>query len=161
MVASSNPSIFKSVPRPFRRGKNKANKKHLIPMASLQKLCSDSTSPEDAPSMAAGPNHIIFKGSRARARIASYLQCRRLRRGIIPCKDEGILCIETSAERRSDDGAFSPSCPPLGARQCHQKKLWKSEVATKVAASSNPSIFTVSRDHLEEGRTVPENKFLR
>ena len=75
----------------------------------LEKFFEASRSTEGALQMAAGPNHSIFRGSRATARIASYLQCRRPRGGIIPCKNEGILCRETSAERRSEDGAFSPS----------------------------------------------------
>ena len=76
---------------------------------SFLKLRGRPRVPEGAPSMAAGPNHSIFTGSRATARIASYLQCRRARGSIIPRRNEGILCRETSAERRSEDGAFSPS----------------------------------------------------
>ena len=74
-----------------------------------QKLFEASRSTEGALQMAAGPNHSIFTGSRATARIASYLQCRRPRGGIIPYKNEGILFREASAERRSEDGTFSPS----------------------------------------------------
>ena len=59
--------------------------------------------------MAAGPNHSIFTGSRATARVASFLQGRRPRGGIIPNKNEGILFRDTSAERRSEDGTFSLS----------------------------------------------------
>jgi len=59
--------------------------------------------------MAAGPNHSIFLGSCATSRIAAYLQCKRPRGVIIPCKNEGILFRESSAEGRREDGAFSPS----------------------------------------------------
>ena len=41
-----------------------------------------------------------------------------------------------------------------GARHGPRKKFWKSVGATKMVASSNRSIFTVSRDHLDEG---PQN----
>ena len=42
----------------------------------------------------------------------------------------------------------------LGARKGPQKKFSKSEVATKMATSSNPCISTVSRGLIEEGRKV-------
>ena len=45
-----------------------------------------------------------------------------------------------------------------GARGGPKKKFGKSEVATKMAASSNHSIFTVSRDHLDEGRKTFKKK---
>ena len=67
-----------------------------------------SRSAEGAPQMAAGPNHSIFSGFRATSRIASYLQCKRPRGLIIPCKNEGILFRESTAEGRREDGAFSP-----------------------------------------------------
>ena len=109
MVASSNPCIFTGSRDHLDGGKNALKKKPLTQEAFLKKLFSDSRSAEGATQMAASPNHSIFRGSCATARIASYLQCRRPRGGIIPCKNEGILCRETSAERRSEDGAFSPS----------------------------------------------------
>ena len=85
-------------------------KKNLVTSKALWKMLVEaSRSTEGALQMAASPNHSIFKGSCATARIASYLQCRRPRGGIIPGKNEGILCREASAERRSEDGAFSPS----------------------------------------------------
>ena len=108
MVASSNPYTFTGSRDHLDGGKNALKKKPLT-QAFLKKLFSDSRSAEGATQMAASPNHSIFRGSCATARIASYLKCRRLRVGIIPCKNEGILCREASAERRSEDGAFSPS----------------------------------------------------
>ena len=48
----------------------------------------------------------------------------------------------------------------LGARKGTQKKFRKSEVATNIAASSNPCISTVSRDLIDEGRKVPKKKLL-
>ena len=39
----------------------------------------------------------------------------------------------------------------LGARKGHQKKFGKSDVATKMATSSNRYISTVSRGLIEEG----------
>ena len=75
-------------------------KKLVTSKALWKKLFEASRSPEGAPQMAAGPNHFIFRGSRATARIASYLQCRSPRGGIIPCKYEGILFRESSAEER-------------------------------------------------------------
>ena len=44
----------------------------------------------------------------ATSRIAAYLQCKRPRTLIIPCKNEGILFRESTAEGRRKDGAFSP-----------------------------------------------------
>ena len=74
--------------------------------ASWKKFFEASRSTEGALQMAASPDHSIFTKSRATARIASYLQCRMPRGGIILSKNEGILFREASAERRSDDGAF-------------------------------------------------------
>ena len=103
--------------------------------------------------MAASPNHSIFTGSRATARIASCLQCRRLRGGIIPCENEGILFRDTSAVRRSEYGTFSFSWgAPRGRPRPAKKVLKIREVATEVAASSNSFIFMMPRDHLVEGR---------
>ena len=45
----------------------------------------------------------------------------------------------------------------LGARKGPRKKFCKSEVATKMATSSNPCISTVSRGLIEEGRKVLKN----
>ena len=58
--------------------------------------------------MAAGPNRLIFSGFFATPRIASFLQCKTPRGLIIPCKNEGILFRESTAEGRREDGAFSP-----------------------------------------------------
>ena len=91
------------------KGQKCAPKKASNLRRFFEKLFSDSRSAEGATQMAASPNHSIFTGSRATARIASYLQCRRPRGGINCFKKEGILCRETSAERRSEDGAFSLS----------------------------------------------------
>ena len=46
----------------------------------------------------------------------------------------------------------------LGARKAPQKKFCKSEVATKMATSSNPCISTVSRGLIDEGRKVSKKK---
>ena len=48
----------------------------------------------------------------------------------------------------------------LGARKGPRKKFCNSEVATKMATSSNPCISTVSRGLIEEGRKVPPKKLL-
>ena len=48
----------------------------------------------------------------------------------------------------------------LGARKGPRKKFCKSEGATKMAASSIDCIFTVSRDHLDEGRNALKKKLL-
>ena len=53
---------------------------------------------------------------------------------------------------------FSIPEGPLGARKGTQKKFSKSEVATKMATSSNPCISTVSRGLVEEGRKVSKKK---
>ena len=108
MVASSNPSIFTVSRDHLDGGQNAPKKKPLTSKASLKKLFSDSRSAEGAPQMAAGPNHSIFSGFRATSRIASYLQCKTPRGVIIPCKNEGILFRESTAEGRREDGAFSP-----------------------------------------------------
>ena len=108
MVASSNPSIFTVSRDHLDGGKDAPQKKPLTSKASLKKLFSDSRSPEGAPQMAAGPNHSIFSGFRATSRIAAYLQCKTHRGLIIPCKNEGILFRESTAEGRREDGAFSP-----------------------------------------------------
>ena len=48
----------------------------------------------------------------------------------------------------------------LGARKGPRKKFCKSEVATKMATSSNPCISTVSRGLIEEGWKVPQQMLL-
>ena len=48
----------------------------------------------------------------------------------------------------------------LGARKGPPKKFGKSDVATKMATSSNPCISTVSRGLIEEGRKVHKNNLL-
>ena len=70
-------------------------------------------------------NHCIFTVSRATARIAAYLQCRRARGHIIHCKNAVILCRVTSADRRSEHGAFSPSWGLLWCPQRPQEKVLK------------------------------------
>ena len=63
-------------------------------------------------------------------------------------------------DERGIEGASTELFPlpggSSGARNGPRKKLWKSEGATKMAASSIHCIFTVSRDHLDEGRKVPK-----
>ena len=49
----------------------------------------------------------------------------------------------------------------LGARKGPQNKFREPEVATKVAASSNPFISTVPRGLIEESRKVPKHILLR
>ena len=140
--------------------------------------------------MAASPNHFIFTGSRATARIASYLQCRRAQAGIINCKYAGTLCHMTSAGWKERRRSFSPflrgplalatgpgkrfenqRVPPrwsparitaylqcavttsMEGETCNNKKCVKKkfsnsrliEGATKMVASSNHCIFTMSR----------------
>ena len=91
----------------------------------VKKFFEASRSAEGAPQMAAGPNHSIFTGSRATARIPSFLQGRRPRGGILPYKNEGILFRDTTAERRSEDGTFSLSWGvPWGPRR-PPKEVWK------------------------------------
>ena len=47
-----------------------------------------------------------------------------------------------------------------GARSGPRKKFRKSQGATEMAASSIHFIFTVSRDHLDEGRKALKQKFV-
>ena len=95
-----------------------STQKNLVTSKALWKeFFQASRSTEGALQMAAGPKHSIFTGSRATARIASYLQCRRPRGGMLLSKHEGILCREASAERGSEDGTLprswgSPWGPP-------------------------------------------------
>ena len=90
----------------------------------LKHMFEASRSAEGPPRMAAGPIHSIFSGFRATSRIASYLQCKRLRGLIIPCKNQGILFRESSAEGRSEDGAFSSSWGvPWGPRRSPKEVL--------------------------------------
>ena len=91
----------------------------------VNKLFEASRSAEGAPQMAAGPNHSIFIRSRATSRIASYLQCKTPRGVIIPCKNEGILFRESSAEGRREDGAFSPSWEIPWGPPRPPKEVWK------------------------------------
>ena len=70
-----------------------------------------------------------------------------------------------SATRAPSEGAKTERFPlprgSPGARKGPPKKFGKSEVATEVAASSSPFIFTMSRDHLGEGRKVPKKILCR
>ena len=100
-------------------------KRHVTSKALWKQFFEVSRSTEGATQMAASPNHFIFTGSRATARIASYLQCTRARGGIIPYKDEGILCRVTSDDRMSEHGAFSPSWGVLWCPQRPQAKVLK------------------------------------
>ena len=70
------------------------------------------------------------------ALFAAFLQGRRPRGLIIPCKNAGILFRASSAEGRSDDGA--------------EKREKREERREKMAPSSIPCISTVSRGHLKE-----------
>ena len=54
------------------------------------------------------PGSLDFLRFFATSLIASYLQCKRPRGLIIPCKNEGILLRESNAAGRREDGAFSP-----------------------------------------------------
>ena len=62
------------------------------------------------------------------------------------------------AAERGHEGACAELFPlpggSLGARKGPRKKFCKSEVPTKMATSSIDCIFTVSRDHLDEGRKI-------
>ena len=60
-------------------------------------------------------------------------------------------------------GSRSPFSIPegsVGARKGPQNNFSKSEVATKMATSSNPCISTVSRGLIEEGRKVLKKMLL-
>ena len=48
----------------------------------------------------------------------------------------------------------------MGARKGPEKKFGNSEVATKMATSSNPCIYTVPRGLIDEGRKVQKKKLL-
>ena len=99
------------------------------------------------------------------ARIAPYLRCavRRLESlhfyGVGGLGDtESIVYMKTFcfAIRAQSEGAKTerfllPGKPP-GARRGPQNNFSKSEVATKMATSSNRCISTVSRGLIEEGR---------
>ena len=65
------------------------------------------------------------------------------------------VCFE---DERGIEGTKTELFPlpekPSGVCHGPNKKLWKSEGATKMAASSNHYIFTVSRGHIDEG---PQN----
>ena len=68
-----------------------------------------------------------------------------------------------SADGRGLEGAKTELFPlPEGssaARRGPRKKFSKSEGATKMTASSIDCIFIVSRDHLDEGRTMSPKVF--
>ena len=70
------------------------------------------------------------------ALFAAFLQGRRPRGLMIPCKNAGILFRASSAEGRSDDGA--------------EKREKREERREKIAASSILCISMVSRGHLKE-----------
>ena len=69
-----------------------------------------------------------------------------------------------SADDRGLEGANTELFPfpggSWGARSAPPKKFGKSEGATKMAASSIHCIFTKSRGHLDEARTIPPQKVL-
>ena len=71
------------------------------------------------------------------------------------------FCLE---DERGLEGAKAEVFPlpggSLGARKGPRKKFCKSEVATKMATSSNPCISTVSRGLFAEDRKVPKKKLL-
>ena len=60
------------------------------------------------PVEASRPDSLHFLMVFSKARIPSFLQGRRPRGLIIPCKNEGILFRESTAEGRREDGAISP-----------------------------------------------------
>ena len=69
------------------------------------------------------------------------------------------ICFE---DERGTEGAKTELFPLpggySGARNGPTKKFWKSEAATKMAASSIHCIFTVARDHLDERRKTIKKK---
>ena len=75
-------------------------------------------------------------GPLAKFRIVAFLEGRKPRGLIVPCKNAGILFRESSAEEMSDDGA--------------EKREKREERREKMATSSIPCISTVSRGHLKE-----------
>ena len=70
------------------------------------------------------------------------------------------FCFE---DERGIEGAKTELFPlpgtSSGARDGLRKKLSKSQEATKVAASSIHCIFTLPRDHLDEGRKAKKKVF--
>ena len=110
--------------------------------------------------MAAGPNHSIFTGSRATARIASFLQGRRPRGGTIPCENEGILFRESTAEGRREDGAFSPSWGvPWGPRR-PPKEVLKIRGGHQSSRQLESLHFYGAPWPHQEGRKVPQKNFM-
>ena len=71
------------------------------------------------------------------------------------------FCLE---DERGLEGAKTELFPlpggSVGARKDPRKKFSKSEVATKMATSSNPCISAVSRGLIEESRIVSKKKLL-
>ena len=62
-----------------------------------------------------------------------------------------ICLADGEAVTQGSRGQFSIPEGSLGARKGPWKMFCKSEVATKMATSSNPCISTVSRGLIEEG----------
>ena len=107
------------------------------------------------------------------ARITPYLRCavRRLESlhfyGVGGLGDtESIVNMKTFcfATRAQSEGAKTERFPlpgeSPGARRGPQNNFSKSEVATKMATSSNRCISTVSRGLIEEGRKVLKKMLL-
>ena len=71
------------------------------------------------------------------------------------------FCLE---DERGLEGAKTELFPlpggSLGARKGPRKKFGNSEGPTKMATSSIDCIFTVCRDHLDEGRNAIKKKLL-
>ena len=64
---------------------------------------------------------------------------------------QSICLADGDAVTQGSRSQFSFPEGSLGARKDPQKKFSNSEVATKMATSSNPCISTVSRGLIEEG----------
>ena len=69
---------------------------------------------------------------------------------------ETICLADGDCVTQGSRSPFSIPEGPLGAGKGPQKKFCNSEVATKMATSSNPCISTVSRGLIQEGRKVPK-----
>ena len=67
---------------------------------------------------------------------------------------QSICLADGEGVTQGSRSEFSIPEGSLGARKGPQKKFGKSDVATKMATSSNPCISKVSRGLVEEGRTV-------
>ena len=75
--------------------------------------------------MDAIPNDCILTVPRATARIAAFLQVGRAQGAIIHCKYAVVLFGGRARDRRSEDGAFSPSWRLLWCTRRPQAKVSK------------------------------------